>query len=269
MLAGFAAFLLPTVLLLGVAALAVLLICGDLGHIDLLATALDALALAFALLGGELAEVNFAENLQASGVIGCCLDRRNDRGRLRGDFGGRGLRLGFRLRLGFGRSFGLRTDFCNRFGNRLGFRLGFRLDFDDRDGLGLRFRRRFTHGLGDRFRCRFRLGLRFGLGTDEVVGETGVLDNGFALRLELILLVLLLAGVALDDFLHLDVALFRFLLGLEVVTEFLFDGREVFVRNLGVRVQLHAGALLVEKVDESLKTDVELSGKFVESDFRH
>ena len=203
------------------------------------------------------------------------------------------LRLGLGL---FGRGFRLGNFFCyNRFfllrsglfsrrsGNGLLFRHGCRrgwfgwcLDFGlNRCRLGL-------HGCGlfgdwrrnDFFldRCGLGFGLRCG-GFLLLYGcgcEAGRGDDGLACGLEFIFLVILLAaGVLLDDFLHLDVHLGGLLHGLEVFAEFLFQSRKELVGDFCIGIHVHACALLVEKVYESAQTDVELLGKFVKSDFCH
>ena len=237
----------------------------DLGHVNLLASAFDTLSLLVLLRSIELRKVYLSDNLETRSrtafffvlLLFEVLLVLVVPYRLFELFLGRGicfwLWFGFRLLLWlFFRFFDLRFAY---FRLRFWLRLGRGLD-------GLRYRL-FLDRLRLDFRCSLDICF-FRLLFFDGSGKTGVLDDSFFHRLIVIVfVVLLLAGILLDDFLHLDIHFFCVLLCAQIVAEFLFERRKIFVGYLGVRIEFYLQALLLEKVHESLKTDVELFCQFI------
>ena len=220
-----------------------------LGHVHFLgAAALDAFAL-FGAFGIELGQVNLAHHLEGS-VAG--LGGRRFRRGLGGRFFCLGFRFGLYYRLGF--FCGLRLRFGFRF--RLGLYNGFRFGF----GNGLRLRLRF--GFGNGFRFRFRNGLRFRF-HHGLAGQVVALDHGYALRLELVLFVVLFPGSLVQDFGELDIHFFRGFLQFQVLAELFVQFRQVFVRDLQVRIGVFdAGAFGIEELHQGVQPDVKLFNQF-------
>ena len=67
----------------------------------------------------------------------------------------------------------------------------------------------------------------------------------------------------------MDIHLFSRFLCILVLSELLFNGRKVFIGNLGVGILVNIKSLFVQEFNKVTQTDVELLYKFVESYFCH